>query len=157
MKGNIWKLKGIAICAGYLQDQDRVLTNTGQWLRDWSSESWNFIPIGPSSLIQPATTTMNVATGFVANNSTFKALTTSQAALYICERIGKYNTNELFRESALNKRSLSCYLIYFRKILPAWIHIHLGGMSHSWASSGWNLAWWKVQKWHLLIGISSQH
>ena len=96
LKITIYKHKDSVNYTGYLKDQNRVLTNTGSWLRDWSSESWDFIPIGPSSLITAATTTGNVGTGFVANNLTFKALATNQPALYICERIGKYLIDQYF-------------------------------------------------------------
>jgi len=57
-------------------------------LRAWSSESWDFIPFGSSSLITPETN-QYTGIGFVANGSTFTPLTTTLGALYICERIGK--------------------------------------------------------------------
>ena len=83
------KLYQTAYFIGYLQDQGRVLTNTGSWLRDWSSESWDFIPFGSSSLIAPAETTQNIGIGFVANGSMIIPLPTNQPAFFICERTGK--------------------------------------------------------------------
>jgi hypothetical protein len=47
------------------------------------------MPIDANSLETPVASTLNVGTGFVANNFTIKALATNQLALYVCERIGK--------------------------------------------------------------------
>ena len=72
---------------GYLIDQGRVLTTSGAWLRNRVSvPDWDFMPFDSSSLVG----TLN-GFGLSANSTSFATVSTTQAAFYVCERIGIRN------------------------------------------------------------------
>ena len=77
---------------GYLIDQGRVLTTSGAWLRNRVSvPDWDFMPFDSSSLVlNPGT--LN-GFGLAANSTSFATVSTTQAAFYVCERIGIRNYN----------------------------------------------------------------
>ena len=72
---------------GYLTDQGRVLTTSGAWLRNrGSAPGWDFMPFDSSSLVINSGTLNGF--GLAANSTSFTTLSTTQAAFYVCERIG---------------------------------------------------------------------
>ena len=77
------------IFSGYLQDQGRLLTNFGSWLRNRSGDDRDFIPLGPDNLF-PNTGNLSES-GFLANGTVFTMQNTKISSYYICEYIGMYS------------------------------------------------------------------
>ena len=74
---------------GYVQDNGRVLTSTGSWLRNRATESdLSLYPFGPESILKSSATSSATSSAFVTNGSATVASGLYASSYYICERIG---------------------------------------------------------------------
>ena len=81
------------LISGLVQDNGRVWTTSGSWLRKRKSDlSRDFFPFGFESQPQKIERTSGAA--YQANSTNFVPVTTTTTAYYVCERFGNFTNKQ---------------------------------------------------------------